>query len=454
MAKDSFDLPFERRSSTESTSAERPRAVALKVIQPNDPCELYPEIGPFDELDSLAKTAGMEVVSHVWQRRNTPHAASYAGKGKLEEVAEVAEDLGAKILLLDDPISPNQGKNIEDRTGLRVIDRAELIMDIFALHARSHQAKLQVELAQLRYSQSRLKRMWTHLSRIEGGIGMRGPGETQLETDRRIIRRKIGLLRAKLEEIEQQHETRNKARQSAFKVALVGYTNAGKSTLMRRLTGSDVLIENRLFSTLDTSTRKWELEGATDVLLSDTVGFIRKLPHTLVASFHATLAEAREADLILHVVDGSSAQAEYDIDVVEETLAQVDCEAAPRVLILNKVDQLPANREIDLQHLAAEHEGSFIVSAVRGDGIDELVQHIQALVVAREELLEYHLPLSRGDLAHRLRTMSTLEEEAYQEDHIRVRARLLPEDRSRFEQLLIKEGLGDVVKASTNGAGS
>lgn len=445
LAKQSFDLPFERRSSGESNTPERPRAIALKLIQPNDPSEQYPGIDPFDEIKSLSKTAGVDIVGEIWQRRRTPHAATYAGKGKLEELTELAEELSAKIVVLDDPVSPSQGKNIEERTELRVIDRAELIMDIFAQHARSHQAKLQVELAQLRYSQSRLKRMWTHLSRMEGGIGMRGPGETQLETDRRIIRKKIGLLKEKLGEIERQHETQNKSRQSAFRVALVGYTNAGKSTLMRRLTGADVLVEDRLFSTLDTSTRKWDLDGAKDVLLSDTVGFIRKLPHTLVASFHATLAEAREADLILHVVDGSSAQAENDIEVVETTLSAVECEAAPRLLILNKVDQLPDGREIDLHHVASEHDDAYIVSAVRGDGIDALIAHVQDLVVAQEVLLEYHLPLHRGDIAHRLRALSSLEEETYLEDYILLKARLLPEDRVRFEQVLVKEGLSDAA---------
>ncbi|MEM7261789.1 MAG: GTPase HflX, partial [Planctomycetota bacterium] len=411
MAKDSFDLRFQ--SETSETADRPPRAIALKVIQPDDPSLQFDEIEPFDEIESLAGTAGLEIVGMVSQRRSKPHPGTYAGKGKLEEVADLADQLDATVILIDDPISPSQGKNIEEKTERRVIDRAELIMDIFATRARSHQARLQVELAQLRYSQSRLTRMWTHLSRMEGGIGMRGPGETQLETDRRIIRRKISHLRSKLAEIEQQHETQNKSRRDAFKVALVGYTNAGKSTLMRKLTDAPVLVENRLFSTLDTSTRQWELDTPIDVILSDTVGFIRKLPHTLVASFHATLAEAREADLLLHVVDVSSSRAEQDIQVVNDTLEAVNCVDRDKVLVFNKLDQVGEDRRIDVQHLLARHEESLVVSAVEGTGLEKIERLVLYRLEDQEATVEYRLPLDRGDLAHLLRRVATIEVEQY-----------------------------------------
>ncbi len=435
MAKDSFDtrFPVEPTDTTQTT-----RAVVVKAIQPDDPCLAYPEVGPYDEIESLAGTAGIEVVGAVSQKRSKPHPGTYVGKGKVQELKELAEDLEASVILIDDPISPSQGKNIEEATERRVIDRAELIMDIFATRARSHQAKLQVELAQLRYSQSRLTRMWTHLSRMEGGIGMRGPGETQLETDRRIIRRKIGSLKSKLKDIERQHETRNKTRGDAFKVALVGYTNAGKSTLMRRLTESAVLVENRLFSTLDTSTRKWHLDTPQDVILSDTVGFIRKLPHTLVASFHATLAEAREADLMLHIVDVSTARSESDIEIVSKTLEAVECENSDTVLVFNKLDLVGDDRRIDVQHLLARHEESIVVSAVDGSGIERLEQLVLGRIQALETTQEYELPIERGDLIYHLRKLATVEEERYENNSVWVRAKFGPDARIQFERLLAK----------------
>ncbi|MCA8960653.1 MAG: GTPase HflX, partial [Planctomycetes bacterium] len=439
LAKDSFDLRF--RPQPAELAERPPRAILLKALQPDDPSLLYPEIGPFDEIESLARTAGLEVVGRVSQKRPKPHPGTYVGKGKVEEAGELADRLDAAVIVVDDPISPSQGKNLEDRTERRVIDRAELIMDIFATRARTHQAKLQVELAQLRYSQSRLTRMWTHLSRFEGGIGMRGPGETQLETDRRIIRRKIGLLKERLAEIERQHSTQNKARELAYKVALVGYTNAGKSTLMRRLTQTDVLVENRLFSTLDTSTRRWDLATTRDVILSDTVGFIRKLPHALVASFHATLAEAREADLLLHVVDASSPRAESDIEIVEETLESVGCGDNHRIFIFNKVDRVGDERRIDVQHLLARHDESIAVSAIEGHGVDRLRSFVIAEVEATEARCEFSLPTNRGDLAHQIRLLGKIEEERFETDRILLRVRLTPEARDRCQQLLARAGL-------------
>ncbi len=431
----SFDLPEWREKPTHARP-QLPRAVALKAITPDDPAEIYPDLDPFAELKSLAGTAGLDVVATLSQRRSKPHPSTYVGKGKLEELVDLAEEHEAEVILVDDPISPSQGKTIEDRSERRVVDRAELIMDIFAVRAQTHQAKLQVELAQLRYSQSRLTRMWTHLSRIEGGIGMRGPGETQLETDRRIIRRKISLLRDKLDDIEQQQATQMKGRRDAFKVALVGYTNAGKSTLFKRLTAQDTLVENRLFSTLDTNTRKWDLDIGRDVLLSDTVGFIRKLPHSLVASFHATLAEAREADLLLHVVDSTSPTATEDIEVVNQTLKQIGCYDRPTLFVFNKIDELPEGQRIELNHLVASSAGRIAISAHTGTHVDHLIEEVKRRAQAGESVEEYLVPHDRGDLVNRLHDRGSIESEEYLDGGIKIRVRLSAAERSRFERLL------------------
>ncbi|MEM7167338.1 MAG: GTPase HflX [Planctomycetota bacterium] len=448
MAKQSFDLPLLHGEPAAVT-----RGVVVKAILPDDPSLQTPGIDPLEEITSLADTAGLEIVGAVMQRRRRPHATTYLGKGKLEEVCDVVRARNADVVLFDDPLSPGQGKNIEERTNCRVIDRVELIMDIFATHARSHQAKLQVELAQLKYSSSRLKRMWTHLSRFEGGIGTRGPGETQLETDRRIIRKKIDILKSKLAAIEKQCLTQHKARADAFRVALVGYTNAGKSTLMRRLTGADVLVEDRLFSTLDTSTRQWEIPGHREVILSDTVGFIRKLPPSLVASFHATLMEAREADLLLHVVDGSSSHVEADMEAVQMTLEQIGCGDKKSIVLFNKIDRLPEERRIDLQYYLAQHPESIVVSAVEGTNIDGeggVTDRVLECICDEEVTCEYELPIARADLVAQLRRYGTILDERYDEASIVVSARLQPDQQHRFETLLAKNGLFELPAPSAD----
>lgn len=439
MAKQSFDLPLLHGEKDHS----RPRGVVLKAILPDDPSETSDRIDPVEEVRSLADTAGIEIVGVVTQRRRKPHASTYVGKGKVEELHEMMGRLEAQVVVVDDPLSPGQGRNIEEKTSKRVIDRVELIMDIFAIRAQTYEAKLQVELAQLRYSVSRLKRMWTHLSRFEGGIGMRGPGETQLETDRRIIRRKIDLLKAKLKGIEQQRQTQHKNRGDTFRVALVGYTNAGKSTLMKRLTSADVLVEDRLFSTLDTSTRKWDLPCRQEVILSDTVGFIRNLPHNLVASFHATLLETTEADLLLHVVDGSSNHVEADIEAVHDTLERIECADKPTILLFNKVDRLQDEQRIDFQYLLDQFPDSIAVSAVEdinvegpGSITDRVLESIQQDEVTRE----YRFPVTRGDLLAQLRKIATIVEERYEEDCIAVSARMGEPEEERFDRFLRQSG--------------
>ena len=276
-----------------------------------------------DELRRLADTAGAEVVGQTHQRVEAPTPTFYLGQGKVEELKGVLQDTRSTLVLFDEPLSPVQGTNLENALAVRVMDRTELILDIFATRARSAEAKMQVELAQLEYLLPRLTRMWTHLSRIRGGIGLRGPGETQLETDRRVIRRKISVLKRRLEGVADHRANQRQGRRDLPSAALVGYTNAGKSSILRALSGADVFVEDRLFATLDTLTRELDVGGGYRFRVADTVGFIRKLPHHLVASFRATLEEARAADLLLHVVDAAHPGWEEQVNVVETVLEEM-----------------------------------------------------------------------------------------------------------------------------------
>lgn len=291
-----------------------------------------------DELAFLAETAGANAVKRFTQKLNAPHPKSFVGTGKLQEIIDYVKKNEVGLVIFDDELSPSQTRNIENSfKEVKVLDRSNLILDIFAKRARTAAAKTQVELAQYEYLLPRLTRMWTHLSRQKGGIGMRGPGETEIETDRRIIRDKIALLKSKLAKIDKQKETQRKGRQQMIRAALVGYTNVGKSTLMNLLSKSEVFAENKLFATLDTTVRKIVV-GNLPFLLSDTVGFIRKLPHHLVDSFKSTLDEVREADILLHVVDISHPNFEEQIQTVNETLAEMGAKDKPTIMIFNKVD--------------------------------------------------------------------------------------------------------------------
>jgi GTPase len=295
-----------------------------------------------DELSFLAETAGAKTLKRFWQKLPHPDSKTFVGKGKLEEIATYAKLKGATILIFDDELTGSQIGNIEKATDIKTIDRSDLILDIFARRAKTAQAKAQVELAQYQYILPRLRGMWKHLERQGGGIGSRGPGETEIETDRRIVREKISLLKHRLAEIDKQSFTQRKERGEFIRVALVGYTNVGKSTLMNLLSKSDVFAENKLFATLDTTTRKVVFE-TTPFLLSDTVGFIRKLPHHLVESFKSTLDEVREADVLLHVVDLSHPQYEDQIAVVNKILQDMEAHDKPVITIFNKVDQYDRN---------------------------------------------------------------------------------------------------------------
>ncbi len=332
---------------------------------------------PLEELEGLATTAGSHVVGHLTQRRQAPDVTTYLGKGKVDELRQLVGATDADVVLFDNDLSPAQTRNLEEATGVKVLDRSELILDIFASRAQTFQARLAVELAQLQYSLPRLKQMWNHLSRLKMGIGMRGPGEKQLEVDRRLVEKRISDLRSDLKSIEQRKEREVAARSDRMTVSLVGYTNAGKSTLLNALTGADVLTENRLFATLDTRTRRWQLPGWGPVLLSDTVGFIRDLPHHLIASFKATLEESRQADLLLHVADASNPAALDQITVVYNVLEELGIQAKDTLLVLNKVDVADRGQ---LAAIMSRYPHALAVSAYTGQGIAELAAAVsQAL---------------------------------------------------------------------------
>ena len=323
---------------------------------------------PLEELRGLAETAGAQVVGELTQRREQPDGATYLGKGKVEELRDLAEAASADIVLFDNDLSPGQTRSLEQAIGIKVLDRTELILDIFASHAQTFESRLAVELAQLEYSLPRLKRMWTHLSRLKMGIGMRGPGEKQLEVDRRLVEKRIADLRAELKKVERRREQEVSARRNHMTVSLIGYTNAGKSTLMNRLTGAGVYSADQLFATLDTRTRRWQLPHWGPVLLSDTVGFIRDLPHHLIASFRATLEEARQADLLLHVADASNATVLTQVSAVFRVLKELGIEEKDTLLILNKVDAPGA--EPLAESVRQRYPNAISVSARTGEGMD------------------------------------------------------------------------------------
>ena len=361
----------------EELTVRQEQAVLVGVILPE---RTWLGEDPLDELRGLATTAGATIAGELTQKRQDIIPATYIGKGKLEELTELVQASDADVVIFDNDLSPAQTRNLEKATQVKVLDRSELILDIFASRARSTEARMQVELAQLEYSLPRLKRLWTHLSRYKGGIGLRGPGETQLEEDRRIVDARIRDLKHRLTEVQERKTREVRTRREEHTVSLVGYTNAGKSTLMNTLTGAEVVVADQLFSTLDTRTRQWRLKDWGKALLSDTVGFIRELPHHLVASFKATLEEARQARLLLHVVDASNPHAEDQIEAVNKVLKEIGCDQKPTLLVLNKVDRVPDGSDLAL--LAAKHPKAVMTSAVKRRGIDELEDAVISMLRA------------------------------------------------------------------------
>lgn len=361
-----------------------------------------------EELARLADTAGIDVVGQTIQHFDKPNSATYIGAGKVEEVKLLIEELNADVVIFDDELLPRNQRELEAIFGedVKVLDRTALILDIFAQHARTREGKLQVELAQLEYRLPRLTRMWTHLARqaggraggATGGVGLRGPGETQLETDRREIGRRISQIKDELDGVRAHRERhRSKRQQTELQVvAIVGYTNAGKSTLLNKISGADILAADMLFATLDPTTRKVDMPGGREVLFTDTVGFIQKLPTQIVAAFRATLEEIGDADILLHVVDVTHPNVAEQIEAVEDTLAELEVEHLPMVIALNKADQL-IDREAVLQSLELSAPAT-LISAKTGKGIDELLVLIEATMVSLLRPIEVHIPYERGDL--------------------------------------------------------
>ena len=378
-----------------------------------------------DELEELAKTAEAEVVGRLIQARDAFHPATYIGKGKIDEVRDMAAFTEADMLICDDELSPAQMKNLSDELGMKVIDRTVLILDIFAAHAKTGEGKLQVELAQLRYRSSHLIGMGKVLSRLGGGIGTRGPGETKLEVDRRQIRDRISTLNAKLKDMVKNREVMRAERSEASipTIAIVGYTNAGKSTLINRLTDAGVLSEDKLFATLDTTTRSLVTESGQKILFTDTVGFIHKLPHTLIKAFRSTLEEAGYADILLHVVDGSNPRHEEQMKVVYVTLKELDIEGKPVLTAINKCDINPLIK--DIKDPMADDR--VCISAKTGEGVDELLEKLEAIINSSMIDIEKVFPFDQAGRLQYIRQKGQLLEETYREDGIYVRAKIPPE---------------------------
>lgn len=385
-----------------------------------------------EELELLADTAGADTVEKILQNRPHPDPSTYVGKGKLNQLKALVGERGSDVLIFDDDLTATQVRNIEKTANVKVLDRSGLILDIFASRAKTSAAKTQVELAQLQYLLPRLTRFWTHLSRQKGGIGTKGPGETQIETDRRLIGDRISTLKDKLEKLDKQRTTQRKGRSGNPRVALVGYTNAGKSTLMNALTDTSVLAEDRLFATLDSTVRRLELENH-DVLLSDTVGFIRKLPHNLIESFKSTLDEVRESDVLLHVVDASSRLIDDYIDVVNSTLEELDVTGFKKVIVFNKIDKVEPAR---LMELKKGFPGAIFVSAERAIGLDKMQQQIQLLIEEDYEPFAYTVPMAHYKAVAFLHDVAVVESEHFEGNSVTIEGRITQADRNRFESML------------------
>ncbi len=375
-----------------------------------------------EELAGLVETAGAEVVGRLTQKRATPDQTTYLGKGKVEQLELMVRATDADAVIFDNNLSPAQTRNLERTLGVKVLDRTEVILDIFSTRARTHEARLAVELAQLQYSLPRLKRMWTHLSRIKAGVGMRGPGEKQLETDRRLVERRIVELRGELDRVLRRKEREVAARSDCMTVSLVGYTNAGKSTLLNKLTGANEVAEDKLFATLDTRTRRWHLPGWGPVLLSDTVGFIRDLPHGLIASFKATLEEARQADLLLNVADASNPAAMDQIAAVYKVLEDLGISQKDTILVLNQIDRVHEPGALDM--LRARYPSAIAVSARTGEGLARLAAAVSDALTQHFLDVDVETDVANGRLLAYLAKHGEILSRTYADDRVSVHCRM------------------------------
>ncbi|HET9154368.1 MAG TPA: GTPase HflX [Solirubrobacterales bacterium] len=414
-----------------SNPRARQRAMAIGIVTGREEGE------PLAELKELLRTAGVATAGEATQQRPQPDPDRYFGRGRLAELKSEIAAAGANLVACDDELAPRQERNLETALGVPVVDRTSVILDIFADHAHSAEGKLQVELAQLEYNMARMRGLWTHLERLGGGIGTRGPGETQIETDRRLARNRIAALRRRLGQLERNRGVMRARREASSlpRIALAGYTNAGKSTLLNALTGAEVEVRDRLFHTLDPTTRTFELSGR-DALLTDTVGFIEKLPHQLVEAFKATLEETVLADLILHVVDASAAEERRvaEMRAVDEVLEEIGAGEKPRLLVFNKIDLLSADerRETELDHPEAA-----LVSARKGEGLDALAERIEAAFEETLTEVELLIPYSQGGRLHELHEVAGDLERTDREDGVLVCAKVPTAEMHRFSDLAV-----------------
>lgn len=385
-----------------------------------------------EELGRLTATAGGIVVDKILQNKTRPDPSTFIGEGKLRELKGRVKQGSIETLIFDDDLSPTQIRNIEKETEAKVLDRSGLILDIFATRAQTSAAKTQVELAQLQYLLPRLTRFWTHLSRQQGGIGTRGPGETQIETDRRLIDKRIASLKDKLDKLDRQRQTQRKGRSNLIRVSLVGYTNAGKSTLMNALTDTEVLTENRLFATLDSTVRQYDVENY-DVLISDTVGFIRKLPHDLIESFKSTLDEVRESDILLHVVDAGTLMIDEYIEVVNNTLEELDAGDKKTLLVFNKIDALEPHR---ISELRSAWPGAVFISAERGIGLKKLEDAVQELIEENFVRRTMKIPVAKYEAVAFLHRVSNIHSKEYVNSSVKMEFSLSEENLMKLEHML------------------
>lgn len=410
---------------------KKEKAIIATLIEKGSNRDLALEY--LEELKLLVDTAGAEVVEEIYQELEKPSVATLMGKGKVQEIKELAEETGCTMVVFDNELTSVQVRNLANALQLKVLDRSGIILDIFASHAKTLESQLQVELAQNQYLLPRLSRMWTHLSKQYAGVGTKGPGETQIETDRRMIRKRIQFLKEKLKVIDVQNSEQRKSRQGVPRFALVGYTNAGKSTIMNAITEADVFVEDKLFATLSTTIRQFSFLNGKKALLSDTVGFIRKLPHNLVASFRSTLAEASESDIILIVVDIADKLFREHIQVVNETLDSLGIKDKPKLHVFNKIDSLEYMETI--KHIESEFPNSVFISAKKNLNITKLLQKMQEEYERKNSYFEIHIPYAKMGMLNKLYEISDVLERTDDDFGVNLKVSTVPEKAGMVETL-------------------
>jgi GTP-binding protein HflX len=439
----------------DGSSVGSERAVLVGILLPDTKADLRDPLG---ELSALARTAGANVVDAMIQKRTNLTTAFGLGKGKVRELHERATANEADVAIFDNDLTPRQIRGIERECGIKVIDRSELILDIFASRAKTHAAQLQVELAQLEYTAPRIRGMWTHLERIAGvggataagavgGVGTRGPGERQIEIDRRLVRKRIAYLKREIAEIDRRKQQEVRSRGDEYTVSLVGYTNSGKTTLLNKLTGAGRFTADILFATLDTKTARWALGDGREVLLSDTVGFVRDLPHKLVASFRATLEETIHANLLIHVVDASSPQALAQVDAVEDVLEEIGCGKRPVLMVLNKMDIVDDASIPDM--LAIRRPGALRISAANGTGLDELAAGVLDLLAKDAVSATVHVPHTEGKLLAEIDRRAEVLARRYRDDGVELDVRI---DRAQLRHICGRHDTISVLRSDSDPA--